>query len=132
MHPEVITKTMNNEDRHSYLLPVKLWVLYFLPWCCHTAQGILFKPSKNPCIIFDASLKGDPHKVVLNNTTTTNFETFITFGKAKLKYLQWIYNWRIIHPNSKIYVALADITACFRFLRIHADVIRAFGFMAKR
>jgi hypothetical protein len=29
LHPEVVTKTMNEEDRHSHLLPVKLWVLHF-------------------------------------------------------------------------------------------------------
>ncbi len=29
MYPEIVTKTMNKEDRHSHLLPVKLWVLNF-------------------------------------------------------------------------------------------------------
>jgi hypothetical protein len=29
MYPEIVTKTMNKEDRYSHLLPVKLWVLYF-------------------------------------------------------------------------------------------------------
>jgi hypothetical protein len=48
MYPEMVTKTMNKEDRHSHLLPVKLWVLYFSPLCHHTAQGILIKPGKNP------------------------------------------------------------------------------------
>ena len=40
MNPEIVTKTVNKEDKHSHLLPVKLWVLHFSPWCCHTAQGI--------------------------------------------------------------------------------------------
>jgi hypothetical protein len=51
MFPETVTKTMNKEDRHSLLLPVKLWVLHFSPWCCHTAQGMLVKPGKNPPVI---------------------------------------------------------------------------------
>jgi hypothetical protein len=29
LHLEAVTKTMNKEDRHSHLLPVKLWVLHF-------------------------------------------------------------------------------------------------------
>ena len=33
LHPEAITKTINKEDRQSHLLPVKLWVLHFSPWC---------------------------------------------------------------------------------------------------
>ncbi len=63
--------------------------------------------------------------------TSTEFEAAITFGEAKLKLLQRIYNWRVSNPNSKIYLALADFTACFRFPRVHADLTGAFGFMAE-
>jgi hypothetical protein len=132
MHPEVVTKMMSKEDRHSHLLPVKLWVLHFSPWCCHTAQGMLTKPGKNPHVIFDASTKRHPHEVVLNDVMTTKFEANITFGMAKLKSLQRIYNWRVSHPKSKIYLAHMDITACFCFLRVHADLMGAFGFMVKQ
>jgi len=82
-------------------------------------------------VIFDASTKSYPHEVVLNGITTSEFEANITFGLAKLKLLQRIYNWRVSYPRSKIYLALADITACFRFPRIHPDVTGAFGFMAE-
>jgi hypothetical protein len=41
-----------------------------------------------------------------------------------------IYNMRISYPNERILIALADIKACFRFARIHADLTRAFGFLA--
>ena len=132
MHPEIVTKTMNKEDRHSHVLPVKLWVLHFSPWCRHTAQGMLIKPGKNPRVIFDASTKSHPHEVVLNDMTSTEFEANITFGRAKLKLLQRIYNLRVSHPKRKIYLALADICACFRFPRVHADLTGAFGFMAER
>ncbi len=64
--------------------------------------------------------------------TTTEFEASITFGAAKLKLLQRIYNLRVSHPKRQIYLALVDITACFRFPRIHADLTRAFGFMAEK
>ena len=77
------------------------------------AQGILVKPGKNPCIIFNASTKGDPHEVVLNEITPTKFEATIDFGKSKTKLLTTIYNWS--HPWKRIYLALTDITACFRF-----------------
>jgi hypothetical protein len=122
---------MNKEDRYSHLLLVKLWVLNFSPWCHHTVQGILVKPGKNPHIIFDASTKEHPHMVVLNDVTTTKFEANITFGMAKLKLLQRIYSWRVSHPTSITYLALADITACFHVPRIHPDITGAFGFMAE-
>jgi hypothetical protein len=104
---------MNKEDRHSHFLSVKLWVVHFSPYCCHMAQGMLIKPKKNPQVIFDASTKGDPHKVFLNKITNTEFEANITFGLAKLKLIQQIYNRRVSHRKSKIYLALTDVTACF-------------------
>jgi hypothetical protein len=39
MYPDIVKKTMNKEDRNSHLLPVKLWVLHFLPCCCHTSKA---------------------------------------------------------------------------------------------
>jgi hypothetical protein len=113
MYPKIVCKTMNKEDKHSHLLLVKLWVLLFSPYCRHTAQGMSVKPSKNPRVIFDASKKGDLHEVVLNEITTTEFEANITFGLAKLKLIQQIYNWRVSHPRSIIYLALVDKRTCF-------------------
>ena len=132
MYLEMITKTMNKEDRHSHLLPVKLWVFYFSPWCRYTAQGILIKPGKNPRVIFDASTKGSPHEVVLNEFTPTEFEANIDFGHAKMNLLCRIYNWRVSYPREIIFLALADITTCFCFPRINADLTGAFGFMGKQ
>jgi hypothetical protein len=106
-------------------------VLYFPPWCRHTAQGILVKPGKNPRVIFDASTKGSPHEVVLNKITPTELEANIDFGLVKMKLLIRIYNLWISYPQMKIFLALADITACFRFPRMHTDVAGAFGFMAE-
>jgi hypothetical protein len=36
MYPDIVKKTINKEDRKNHLLPVKLWVLRFSPYCCHT------------------------------------------------------------------------------------------------
>jgi hypothetical protein len=132
MYPETVTKTMNKEDKHSHLLPLKFQVLHFLPWCCHTAQGMLIKPGKNPQVMFDASTKGSLHEVVLSEFTCTEFEANVDFGHAKMNLLCRIYNWRVSYLREIIFLALADITACFRFPRIHADLTGAFGFSAKQ
>jgi hypothetical protein len=91
MYPETVTKTMNKKDKHSHLLPMKLWVLHFLPWSRHTAQGILIKPGKNPRVNLDASTKGSLHELVLNEFTSTEFEANIDFGHAKMNLLCRIY-----------------------------------------
>ena len=89
------------------------------------------KPGKNPQVIFDASTKGSLHEVVRNEYTPTKFEANINCGHAKMNLLRRIYNLRVSFPREIIFLALADITACFRFPRVHADLIGAFGFMAK-
>jgi hypothetical protein len=68
------------------------------------------KARKNPHVIFDASTKSYPHEVVLNEITTTEFKANINFGQAKIKLLTRI---RVANLKRKIYLALADITACF-------------------
>jgi hypothetical protein len=60
-----------------------------------------------------------------------DYEAIIDFEKAKMNLLISIYNWRVSYPREMIYLALADITACFCFLRIFADVVGAFGYVAK-
>jgi hypothetical protein len=72
-----------------------------------------------------------PNEVILNHQTSTDDEAVIDFGQAKNKFLINIYNWRVSHPNEIIYLFLADITACFRFPRISAEVTGAFGFIAE-
>jgi len=64
-------------------------------------------------VIFDSLMQTSPDKVVLNHETTMDFEAEIDVGRAKLKFFISIYNWRVSYPMETIYIALADITACF-------------------
>jgi hypothetical protein len=57
-------------------------------------------------------------------------EAGIDFGRAKMKFLTFIYNWRISYPDDIIYIALTDMAACFCFPRISADITGALGFVA--
>jgi hypothetical protein len=59
------------------------------------------------------------------------FKAIIDFGKAKINLLINIYNWRVSYPNQVIYLSLGNITACFQFPRISADVTGALGFMVE-
>jgi hypothetical protein len=82
-------------------------------------------------VIFDSSTPTIPDKVVLNHATMTDLEAIIDFGQAKMKLFMNIYNWRMSFPNETIYLVLADITACFCFPKIFADVTGSFGFLAE-
>jgi hypothetical protein len=130
MYPELVTKAMNKEERNSHLIALKRWVLHCSPFCRSTAQGIQIKLGKNPRIIWDDSTKTWALQWVLNEMTPIENEAGIDFGRAKMKIFTSIYNWRISYPDETIYIALADITACFRFPRISANITGAFGLVA--
>ena len=49
-----------------------------------------------------------------------------------MKLYSSIYNWRISFPNKVIYLVLADISACFQYPRIAANLTRAYGFMFEK
>jgi hypothetical protein len=72
-----------------------------------------------------------PDKVVLNHITRMDLEAIIDFRQAKMKLFMNIYNWRVSFPNKTIYLVLADITACFCFQKISADITGAFRFLAE-
>jgi hypothetical protein len=55
----------------------------------------------------------------------------INFGRAKGNLFINIYNWQVSYPEEIIHLALANITACFRFPRILANVTGAVGYIAK-
>jgi hypothetical protein len=70
-------------------------------------------------------------EVILNQITSTDLKVPIDFGRARTNLLININNWRVSFSNKIIYLALADITACFCFPRISADVAGAIGFIAE-
>ncbi len=130
LHPQVTAKAMNKEEKNSHVLPFKHWLVYFSPWCHMTPQGIREKYNKFR-VIFDSSTQTSPDEIVLNHKTSTVGKAVIDFGQAKTRLLINIYNWCMSYPDEIIYLALADITACFQFPRISANVTGAFGFLAK-
>jgi hypothetical protein len=130
LHPKVTAKTMNKEEKNSHILPFKHWLVYFSPWCHVTPQGIREKYNKFR-VIFDLSMQTRPDEIVLNHKTSTDGKAVINFGQTKTRLLINIYNWHVSYLDKIIYLALADITPCFQFPRISADVTGAFGFLAK-
>ena len=67
-----------------------------------------------------------------NQVTNSEFKAIIDFGQSKMRLYVSIYNWRISFPGEIIYLILADISACFRYPRIAADLTGAFGFMFEK
>lgn len=129
-YPDIVTRTINKEERYSHILPMNEIICKLSPYVRHTSQGMVVKEGKNPRVVWDGSTKQAPLDVVMNEVTPTMHEAEITFGDTKKKFLTDLYNLRISNPLSMILMALADVKACFRFGRIHPDLTGAFGFLA--
>ena len=100
------------------------------PYLHHTTQSIVIKDGQNDCIVWDVSTVTRPTDIVMNQVTPVAQEAPVMFGHVKSQIYMDIYNTRISYPNSTILLGLADVKACFRFPRIHADLTGAFGFIA--
>jgi hypothetical protein len=73
-----------------------------------------------------------PTDIAMNQVTPVAQEEPVTFGHVKSQIYTDIYNMCISYPTATILLGLADVKACFRYPRIHADLIGAFGFIADK
>ncbi len=101
-------------------------------YLCHTTQSIVIKDSKNNRIVWDRLTVIRPTDIVMNQVTPVAQEAPVMFGRFKSQIYTNIYNTRISYPTATIFLGLADVKACFRYPRIHADLTGAFGFVADK
>ena len=79
----------------------------------HTPQGLVINR-----VVWDGTTKIEWDDVVLNEISQSEGEPEVTFGMAKVLFYQYVYNLRVSFPNEPIFLALADVKACFRYPRI--------------
>ncbi|KAL7524221.1 hypothetical protein ACHAWF_000869 [Thalassiosira exigua] len=65
----------------------------------------------------------------MNEVTSMKNEAVITFGLVYMVYCTWLWNLHISYLDQELYTTFVDITSCFRFPRIFADLVGAFGFV---
>jgi hypothetical protein len=87
---------------------------------------------KNDRIVWDGLTVARPTDIVMNQITAVTQEAPVTFGHVKSQIYMDIYNTRISYPTATILLGLVDVKAFFRYPRIHADLTRAFGFIADK
>ena len=129
-HPELVKKAMNKEDRYSHLMPIDKDICPASAYLRHTIQTVVMMPGKNDRLVWDGTTTLLALDIVMNQVTPVNCKAPITFGHVKIQLYIDIYNTRISHPNKTILLGMADIKACFCFMRIHPDLTGAFGFKA--
>ena len=128
-HFEVAQKTVIKEVRHNHLIPFASWVCVASAHARHTPQNVLIKPNKKPRLIWDGSSRNLWYETTMNMMTPMDNELEVSFGDTFTKLCAWIWNLRVTYPNEDILLAFVDISSCFRFPRIAADLAGAFGFI---
>jgi hypothetical protein len=123
---------MNKEDCYSHLVPMDPLLCKLSHYLHHTMQSIVIKDGKNDRIVWDGSTVTQPTDIVMNQVTPVAQEAPVTFGHVKSQIYTDIYNTRISYPTATILHGLADVKACFRYSRIHADFTGAFGFITDK
>jgi hypothetical protein len=131
-NPQLVQKTMNKEDRYSHLVQMDPLLCKLSPYLRHTMQSIIIKDGKNNCFVWDGLTVTQLTDIVMNQVTPVTQEAPVTFGHVKSQIYTDIYNMRISYPTAMILLGLADVKECFRYPRIHADLTRAFGFIADK
>ncbi len=129
---QLVQKTMNKEDCYSHLVPIDPLLCKLSPYLRHTTLSIVIKDRKNNCILWDGLTVTGPTDIVMNQVTPVAQEAPVTFGHVKSQIYTDIYNMHISYPTATILLGLADVKACFRYPRIHADLTGAFGFIADK
>jgi hypothetical protein len=123
---------MDKEDCCSHLVPMDPLICKLFPYLRHTTQSIVIKDGKNDRIVWDGLTVTRLTDIVMNQVTLVAQEAPVTFGHVKSQIYMDIYNTCISYPTATILLGLADVKACFRYPKIHADLTGAFGFIADK
>ena len=127
--PDKVTKVMNKEDKNQYLIPLPSWLARFIRNLHLTPQGLLVKPNKNDRLIWDGSFIPHWHSTCINMMLSQKNEPEIIYGNTFMRHLITIWNLRISHPNSDIYLFDDDVKGAFRHCKYHPDIASAFSFI---
>lgn len=125
-----VRKTMNKEHKFSHILSCQEWVASISPHCRHNTQGMNLKNGKAR-LVWDASTVPQEAEwlTVLNRISETNGMPAVTYGTVPKQFMLDILNWRASFPNEDIFIPSGiDLTAAFRYPRVHPDLTGALGF----
>jgi len=110
-------------------MPMARWACTCSAYGHHVPQHIRVQKGGKPRLIWNGTTKDNAQDITMNEIMNTSNEAEITFGYVYMAFCIWLWNLRITFPNEDILLAFIDISSCFRFPRIFADLVGAFGFI---
>jgi len=96
---------------------------------CPVGLCDLEHPIKKPRFIYDASFHPTLMSETINDWTNKENEPPLEFPATFQTFITWIWNMRISYPDEEIYPLDDDITAAFRTLSWHPNLVSMHGLM---
>ena len=124
---KAVRKTLNKEERNHHIIPFEQWMCRASPYRRQTPNTVIVKVSKKMCLIWYGTTKKFHREVTMNNVTEMGNEAVITFVYAYIGFITWMWRLRMTYPHEEILLVFVDISTCFCFPRIFADLCGAFG-----
>ena len=121
-HWKAVKKTLNKEEKNHHIMSFPRWMCRGSTYGRATTQTVIVKVGKKMRLIWDGTSKKFYWKVTMNDVTDIENEAVITFGYAYFGFITWIWRLRMTYPHEEILLAFVDISVCFCFPRISADL----------
>lgn len=99
-----VMKTMNKETKKCFSIRFPACIATFCQNCHVTPSGLIIKPGKNDCLIFDGSFLPNWSSISINQMQSPKFNPKIVYSTALLCHLERIYNLCISYPDEDIYL----------------------------
>jgi hypothetical protein len=124
-HPDEFLKVFLKDCKRGHALALDIRLLPFIYHAHLTPQGIINIENawKSMRLVCDSSFRPNVHSMAINDWTDTANEPELEFPGCLYKLLVWIWNLRISYPTLKILLGDNDITAAFRLIKYHPELV---------
>ena len=124
-----VMKTMNKEDKNSFLMILPAILGRLIPDIRYTPQGLVIKPGENDRLIWDGSHLIFYYSVCVNMLMDQALEPRLMYGTSWDRHLRRIWNLRITYPDEEILLMDDDVKGAFRHPKYHPDIAAIFAFI---
>ena len=127
--PALTKKTLLKDEKRGHIMMLDKRIRWHAlrPHSCPVGIVDQNHPIKKPRFIYDASFLPHLWSHTINTWTTKETEPELEFPSALNEYLVWLWNMRITYPDEEIYPIDDDITAAFRTVCWHPNMVSMHG-----
>ena len=130
-NPEIAARLLAKDFRKGYVVMMDQRLLDCVPHLHVTPIGIaeLDNPDRKERFVFDSSFRPNIRCLAINDVTSKDTEPELTFSKAFMDFLRWVWNLRITYPYEKLLVGDDDVSGAFRGGKFNPHLVGMHSFV---